>query len=89
MNYIITNKEELATLEELPTLKNEIEKQRLLKKHGKQEQDYLLEKQFKPISKAIKGVKSDPEKRLEEAQKEVEELEEQEIKNTLKRDSVY
>ena len=89
ISYIITNNEELATPEELGTLKNEIEKQRLLKKHGKQEQDYLLEKQFKPITKAIKGIKSDPEKRLEEAQKEVEELEEQEIKNTLKRDFDY
>ena len=44
ISYIITNNEELATLEELGTLTNEIEKQRLLKKHGKQEQDYLQEK---------------------------------------------
>ena len=29
--YIITNNEELTTLEELGTLKNEIQKQRLLK----------------------------------------------------------
>ena len=86
ISYIITNNEELTTLEELGTLKNEIEKQRLLKKHGKQEQDYLLEKQFKPITKAIKGVKSDPEKRLEEAQKEVEEMKEQEITKELKKD---
>ena len=46
ISYVITNDEELATLEELGTLKNEIEKRRLLRKQGKQNQDYLLEKQF-------------------------------------------
>ena len=89
ISYIITNNEELKELEELGTLKNEIEKERLLKKQGKQKQDYLLEKQFKPITKAITGVKSEantPEKRLEEAQKEVEEMKEQEITKELKKD---
>ena len=42
ISYIITNNEELKELEELGTLKNEIEKERLLKKQGKQKQDYLL-----------------------------------------------
>ena len=72
ISYVITNDEVLATLEELGTLKNEIEKERLLKKQGKQKQDYLLEKQFKPITKAIKGVKSEantPEKKIRRSTK--------------------
>ena len=35
ISYFITNNEELTTLEELGTLKNEIENQRLLKKTWK------------------------------------------------------
>ena len=85
LSYIITNDEELKQLEELGTLKNEVEKQKLIKRKGKQDQDFLLEKQFKPITRAIKGIKSDPEKRLEEAQKEQEEMVEQEITKELKR----
>ena len=88
ISYLIKNNEELKELEELGTLKNEIEKERLLKKQGKQKQDYLLEKQFKPITKAIK--ENSPEKRLEAAQKEQienqEEQEEQEILNEMKKD---
>jgi len=57
ISYIITNKEELKELEELGFLKNEIEKQRLRKKQGKQDQNYLLVKHFSPITKAIKDSK--------------------------------
>ena len=92
LSYIITNDEELKQLEELGTLKNEVEKQKLIKRKGKQDQDFLLEKQFKPITKELKEFQTNrlsPQQKLEAAQKEVEELEEQEIKNVLKRDSDY
>ena len=44
LSYIITNDEELKQLEELGTLKNEVEKQKLIKRKGKQDQNFFTRK---------------------------------------------
>ena len=90
LSYVITNDEEFKQLEELSALKSEIERQKLIKRKGKQDQDFLLEKQFKPITKGLAKLRisseNDPQQKLETAQKEVEELEEQEVAKELKKD---
>ena len=71
LSYTITNDEELKQLEELGTLKNEIEKQKLIKRKGKEDQDFLREKQFKPITKAITELRKEnsPEKKIRNSTK--------------------